>query len=828
MIEQKFIELIASQIASTPQQVASAIGLFDKGATLPFVARYRKDLTGNLDETKLEVILEQNVYFTSLLNRRDAILENIAKQEKLTEELRNRILSANDHTTLEDLYLPFKKQRRTKASVAREQGLEPLAERIWSQDPQAPSLQEMAASYSNPDKQISSVESALDGARHIMAEWVSLDADTRAEGRRKLHEEGILKTTAAKNSDEQKTKFEAYYDFSESLKQIPSHRFLAVMRGVRMGLLRLEIVMNDEEFIAELIAKFLKAPGTQYEEEIRSVVEDAYRRLLRPTIETEVLNIIRIKAEDDAIEVFRENAHKLLLAPPAGRLPVIGVDPGFRTGCKLAVIDDMGNYRDTATIYTTPPEADMETAEKTLLSLIEKYQVKAIAVGNGTGSREIARYIDELLKQHCSKDVFMMIVNEAGASIYSASKSAREEFPELDVTVRGAISIARRLQDPLAELVKLEPRTIGVGQYQHDVNQKRLREGLFRTVENCVNRVGVDVNTASVDLLRYISGVNVNVAENIIKFRNEQGGFKNRTQLMEVDGIGEKTFEQCAGFLRIQGGDTPLDATAIHPEAYPIVEQVSKTIGADMPELISNQAHLEKVDFSAFQTELIGAITLSDIKEELLKPGRDPRKEFMVPKFLEGVYSVEDLKEGMETEGVVTNVTDFGAFVDIGIHQDGLVHLSEMSNRFVRDPREVVGVGDIIKIKVIKIDKDLSRISLSMKALLPPAPSTKEYQTTSSSQQTTQSEPAQTYSKDEKSRSEANITKKPSNKEHPFGNSTSSHPGSKQTQKTRKKTSQQKSKQRPPQAQGQSNRSSNDNMNTTLADQLAALKDKFK
>ncbi len=827
MIEEKFVDLIASKVAVKPTQVTAAITLFDKGATVPFVARYRKDLTGNLDEVQLEAIEEQNVYFTSLINRRDAILENIAKQDKLTEELRERIQAAIDHTTLEDLYLPFKKQRRTKASVAREQGLEPLAEQVWAQAPDSAPVLTLAEAFVNPEKEVSTPEAALEGARNIMAEWVSLDVDTRAEGRNRLHEEGVLKTTATKNTEEQKTKFEAYYDFAEPLKRIPSHRFLAVMRGVRMGMLRLEILMDDDAFIAELIQKHLKAPDSLFAPEIKLVCEDAYRRLLRPTLETEVLNVVRSKAEEEAIEVFRENAHKLLLAPPAGRLPVIGVDPGLRTGCKLAVIDDMGNYVDSDTIYTSASEAELAKAEETLLRLMQTHGVKSIAVGNGTGSREIARFIDEILKKHQNEDVFMMIVNEAGASIYSASKSAREEFPELDVTVRGAISIARRLQDPLAELVKLEPRTIGVGQYQHDVNQKRLREGLFRTVENCVNRVGVDVNTASAELLRYISGINVAVAENIIKFRNESGGFKHRGQFMEVDGIGEKTFEQCAGFLRIRSGDSPLDATAIHPEAYPIVENMSKEIGVDTPDLIQNRDVLEKLDFSNFKTEVIGEFTLSDIRKELLKPGRDPRKEFRVPKYLEGIHKVDDLKEGMVAEGVVTNVTDFGAFVDIGVHQDGLVHLSEMSNKFVHDPREVVGVGDIIKVQVLQVDTELSRISLSMKALQPAPARAPRAQRGASPAAGGNDGGAQDAPKTAAQRRlQEGAPTRSSSERRPRRDGESG-------KITERRAPARKGRPKPkarPEAPEKAVAARNDknNLNTALADQLAALKDKFK
>ncbi len=720
MIEPKFIELIAGEVNARPAQVAAAIELFDRGSTVPFVARYRKDVTGNLDEVKLEAIETRNIQCIALINRRDAILGNIAKQGKLTDELRARIEAAEDQTTLEDLYLPFRKQRRTKASVARERGLEPLADFLWAQVPGDQTIESHAAPFIDSSKSISSPEEALEGARHILSERVAMDADVRAFLRDSMRKQGKVKACATKTAEGQRTKFEAYYDFTEDLKSIPSHRLLAVLRGARMGVLRMDIVLDDDALVQQLVERFIKAPGTAFEEHIRLVVADAYRRLLRPAIENEVVGMARKEADEEAIHVFRENAEALLLAPPAGRIVVLGADPGIRSGSKLAVVDNTGAYIESATIFPTEPKKDEEGAEKTLLELVEKHGIQAVAIGNGTGSRELAAFINGILKKAGKKDVFTVFVNEAGASIYSASKVAREEFPDLDVTIRGAISIARRLQDPLAELVKLEPRTIGVGQYQHDVNQKQLREGLYRTVESCVNRVGVDLNMASVDLLRYVSGIQMGTAQNIVQFRTEHGGFKNRRQLAEVSGIGEKTYQQCVGFLRITDGDNPLDATSIHPEAYGVVEQVAQAAGLEVSALIRNPEQLKTLDFEQAKNEIIGDLTLSDIRRELLRPGRDPRKEFRVPKFLEGVEKVEDIEEGMEMEGVITNVTDFGAFIDIGVHQDGLVHLSELANRFVRDPREVVKVGDIVRVKVIKVDKDNGRISLSRKALLPP------------------------------------------------------------------------------------------------------------
>lgn len=720
MIEQRFVEQIAAETSVRPEQVESAIRLLDKGATVPFIARYRKDVTGNLIDEVLERVEERNAYFTALISRRNAILENIGKQEKLTDELRAKIEAATDQTTLEDLYLPYKKQRRTKASIAIEQGLEPLADFIWDQRPGVAPLEEYAQAFMNAEKRVSSPEEALEGARHILAERVSVNADVRSGLRTRLIEEGILKSAATKNAAEQKTKFETYYDYAEPLKKIPSHRLLAVLRGERLGLLRMDLLLDDEKFEQELIAQFLKEPGSQYQEHVQTVVHDAYRRLLRPSIENEVINQVREHAEEEAIRVFRENARNLLLAAPAGRRTILGVDPGIRTGCKLAIVDNTGNFIDNATIYPLEPQKDEAGAEQTLRELLTKHDVQGVAIGNGTGSREVARFLEGVLKRHGNNDIFMVLVNEAGASVYSASKLARQEFPDLDVTVRGAISIARRLQDPLAELVKIDPKSIGVGQYQHDVNQRRLRESLYKTIETCVNVVGVDLNTASVELLRYISGIQIGTAQNIVEFRTKNGGFVSRKQLMEVSGIGERTFEQAAGFLRIPGAENALDATSIHPEAYAVVEAMAESIGVGVQELIGNPALLEKVDLEKFVTENIGNLALQDIRQELHKPGRDPRREFKVPKFIAGVESVDQLQEGMEAEGVVTNVTDFGAFVDIGVHQDGLVHLSEMANRFIHDPREVVKVGDVIHVRVLKVDKDHNRISLTMKRPIQP------------------------------------------------------------------------------------------------------------
>ena len=716
MLDPKFIERIATEVSVTPAQVATVIGLFESGSTIPFVARYRKDLTGNLDEVKLESISERHLYFSSLMQRRKSIVENIERQGRLTEELRAAINASMDKNTLEDIYLPFKKKRKTKASVAHEQGLDPLALYLMSQELGNQSIEEVAQTFVSAEKGVASPDAALQGARNIIAEEIAADAAARASIRERMLRDGKVRSVSTKNTDGKKTKFEAYYDFTEEVAKIPSHRLLAILRGVKEGFLRMELAVDDKAILNELLQRRIKDEASPFAPHIRAAVEDAYHRLIRPSIENEVVGVARQRADEDAIHVFRDNAKNLLLAAPAGRIRVIGLDPGHRTGCKLAVIDDTGSFLANATLF---PETQAEDSEKVLLDLIERYEAYAIAIGNGTGSREASKFVSGVLQKLRGKIAFSVLVNEAGASVYSASKVAREEFPELDVTVRGAISIARRLQDPLAELVKLEPRSIGVGQYQHDVNQKLLREGLHRTVVSCVNLVGVDLNTASVPLLRYVSGIQYGTAQNIVAFRTQHGGFRNRQQLLEVDGIGPKVFEQCAGFMRINGGDNPLDGTSIHPEAYPVVEQMAAAAATPVWDLIGHSEALSKMDLNQFSSPTFGALALKDVCSELARPGRDPRRTFQVPKFVEGVHDVNHLEPGMEIEGIVTNVTNFGAFIDIGVHQDGLVHLSEMANRYVRDPREVVAVGEIVKVKVINVDKELPRISLSIKALQP-------------------------------------------------------------------------------------------------------------
>ncbi len=817
-------------------QARATVALLEEQATVPFVARYRKEATGNLDEVAIRDIADRLEYFKDLLARRETILKSIEEQGQLTEALKKQINDCFEKNVLEDLYLPYRPKRKTKASVAMEKGLEPLGQFIWEQVPGEKSIEELADTFINPEKEVMTREAALEGALHIIAEWISENAEIRREVRELMMREGLVVSKAVKGKEEEKTKFEMYYDFKEPVPKIPSHRMLAIRRGVKEQILSFSIEIESEKALALITSKILKDADSPFASDLKNAIRDSYNRLLNPSIQSEVRSHLKEKSDTEAIKVFDANLTNLLLYPPAGPIMVIGIDPGFRTGCKLAVVDETGKFLEHATIYPTEPKKNIAAAERTLLDLVQKYHVKAIDIGNGTASRETDSFVRRFLRKYqtgepfefetadkgvaqsvpaineveaapapeaaiqeateadgeCevkkaaasiegsttleadeshetlavagiaenveplektvvpespvietatqepktppqplekTKDqpaipsdrlsVFSVIVNESGASVYSASDLARKEFPDLDVTVRGAISIARRLQDPLSELVKIHPKSIGVGQYQHDVDQNRLREGLEASVESCVNRVGVDINTASLELLKYISGLNQRAAKRIIEFRNQNGRFSSRQQMLQVPGFGEKTFEQAAGFLRIKGGENPLDDTAVHPESYAVVERMAAALNVAITELVGNTQLLEKLNIKQFVDEKNGEFTLSDIREELLKPGRDPRSQFVVPTFREDVKEVSDLKEGMELEGSVTNVTNFGAFVDIGVHQDGLVHVSEISNRFVQDPRTAVQVGQIVKVKVIGVDHAMKRISLSIKALLP-------------------------------------------------------------------------------------------------------------
>ena len=707
---------ISQQLSIPLKGMIAVIGLLDEGATVPFIARYRKEVTGNLDEVQIRDTQEKLEYFRELEERRETVLQSIGEQGKLTPELRARIEAALEKTELEDLYLPYKPKRRTKASMARERGLEPLAQYLWDQQAGAAPLAELAATFVSAEKGVASAGEALEGARHIIAEWVSENAEFRKSVRGMMMTEGVVASRAIEGAADPEGKFQMYAQYSEPAAKIPSHRMLAIRRGAKEGVLTFEIELEKEKPLAWLRSRVLRAPG-EWTPHLEEAIEDSYERLLNPSIQTEVRLELKDRSDEEAIKVFRENLENLLLSPPAGMLTVLAIDPGIRTGCKLAVVDDTGKFLENAVMYPFEPKNDLAGSVKTLASLIARHNVQAIAIGNGTASRETGAFVQDFLKQANLSEIFSVTVSESGASVYSASEIARQEFPDLDLTIRGAISIARRLQDPLSELVKVDPKSIGVGQYQHDVDQRRLKQSLEATVESCVNRVGVDLNTASWALLRYVAGINERTALKIVEFRNEHGKFRSRVQLTAVAGFGPKTFEQAAGFLRIRGGENPLDMTAVHPESYGVVGRIAESLGVTVEDLIARPELIEKVKLEGFATESVGMYTLGDIREELRKPGRDPREKFVAPKWRDDVKEIADLKPGMTLEGVVTNVTRFGAFVDVGVHQDGLVHVSELANRFVKDASEVVKVGQIVKVQVLSADPKAKRIALSMKAL---------------------------------------------------------------------------------------------------------------
>ncbi len=696
--------------------MVATITLLDEGATVPFIARYRKEVTGNLDEVQIRDTQEKLEYFRELEDRRVTVLETIGEQGKLTPELKTKIESVLDKSELEDLYLPYKPKRRTKATIARDKGLEPLAKAIWEQQQPVAGL---AAEYVSEEKGVANEADAFEGARHIIAEWINEDANFRKGLRQMMMEHGLVVSHAIEGKVDPEEKFKMYADYSEPVSKIPSHRMLAIRRGANEEFLSFEIELEQAKAFEYLKARVLKSQG-DWTPHLEQAIEDSYKRLLNPSIQTEVRLELKDRSDEEAIRVFKQNLENLLLAPPAGVIGTIGIDPGIRTGCKIAVVDDTGKFLEHTVIYPLEPKNDIVGAIRILAGLITKYNVRAIAIGNGTGSRETTAIVQDFLRQSNHSNVLCVVVNESGASVYSASDIARQEFPDLDLTVRGAISIARRLQDPLAELVKIDPKSIGVGQYQHDVDQRRLKQGLEGTVESCVNRVGVDLNTASWALLRYVAGISERTALHIVEYRNQHGRFKSRLEVKAVSGFGPKTFEQAAGFLRIRGGENPLDMTAVHPESYPVVEKIAESLSVSIPELIAKPELVEKLNIEGFKTESVGIYTLQDIREELLKPGRDPREKFVAAKFRDDVHEIKDLSEGMVLEGVVTNVTKFGAFVDIGVHQDGLVHISELSVRYIKEPSEAVKAGQIVKVKVLSADPKLKRIALSIKALQSP------------------------------------------------------------------------------------------------------------
>ena len=697
-----------------PFQVENAIKLIDEGNTIPFIARYRKEATGELSDEQLRDLFERLTYLRNLEKRKEEVIRLIEEQGKLTEELQNTIVSALTMTEVEDLYRPFKQKKKTRATIAKAKGLEPLANIIFEQKDKR-DINEIAKEFIDEEKDVKTVEEAINGAKDIIAEMISDVAEFRKDIRKIIYDKGVIATKASKD---EKSVYEMYYDYNEAVKKIPSHRILAINRGEKEDFLKVKIEETDDAILDYLNGKNL-VPDGSYKEIMLETIEDAYKRLIKPSVENEVRNELTDMAEEQAIKVFGQNAKKLLLQAPLKNLIVMGFDPAYRTGCKIAVIDDTGKLLATTTVYPTEPQNDTEGAKKKLLELINKYNINMIAIGNGTASRESEMFVADMIKE-VKHDIHYAIVSEAGASVYSASKLATEEYPDINVSLRGAISIARRLQDPLAELVKIDPKSIGVGQYQHDVNQNKLDESLTGVVEDAVNSVGVDLNTATPSLLKYVSGVSKTIANNIVKYRDENGKIKERKELLKVSKLGPAAFTQCAGFLRIIDGKNPLDNTSVHPESYDTAEKILASIGfssKDLKEKLPEvRANLNTVNVSKIANELgVGEPTVKDIIKELQKPGRDPRDDMPKPILRSDVLKMEDLQEGMILTGTVRNVIDFGAFVDIGVKSDGLVHISELSDKYIKKPMDVVSVGDIVKVRVIKVDLERHKVALSMR-----------------------------------------------------------------------------------------------------------------
>jgi uncharacterized protein len=701
------IRLIADTLNIPGKKIENTVGLLTGGATIPFIARYRKEVTGSLDEIQIADIQKELKKLEELEKRKESILNSIEEQGKLTDELRKKIESTYNMTVLEDLYLPYKRKRKTKASIAKEKGLEPLAQVIFMQKNN--NVEELAGNFLS--NEVKSVAEALQGARDIMAEWINENEQVRNKVRFAFKKEATIRSKLVKGKEEEAAKYRDYFDFEEPLKKCPSHRLLAIRRGEDEGFLRVYITPDEENTLFQLEKLVLKGYGAATDQ-VKEALKDSYRRLLEPSIETEFRNLSKDKADEEAIEVFTTNLRQLLLAPPLGQRKVLGIDPGYRTGCKVICMDESGNLLHNTTIYPHPPQSDEYMAQKTLVDLVDRYQIDAIAVGNGTAGRETMTLCS---KCQFNRAVEVFMVNESGASIYSASEIAREEFPDYDVTVRGAVSIGRRLMDPLAELVKIDPKSIGVGQYQHDVNQTKLKESLDLVVESCVNAVGINLNTASKHLLTYVSGLGPTLAQNIVNFRAENGTFNSRKQLKKVPRMGEKAFEQCAGFLRIRDAKNPLDNTAVHPESYHIVEQMAKDLNCTVQALIDSEQMRKSIDLKRYTTDTVGLPTLRDILSELAKPGLDPRGEAKAFEFAKNINSIEDLEIGMVLPGIVNNITNFGAFVDIGIKESGLVHISQLANKFVKNPNDVVSLQQEVKVKVTDIDRQRKRIQLSMK-----------------------------------------------------------------------------------------------------------------
>ena len=713
----KIAGVIAHELGVKEFQVQNTIKLIDDGNTIPFIARYRKEATGGLSDEVLRNLNDRLTYLRNLNKRKEEISKSIEEQGKMTDELKIQIENAITLSEVEDIYRPYKQKKRTRASIAKEKGLEPLATIIYLQTDKRPVL-EIAKEFINEEKGVNNEEEALTGAKDIIAENISDVAEYRKRIKQMCYREGLIKTKAT--NDEEKSSYEMYYDFSEKINRIPSHRILAINRGEKEDFLKVKLEKPEDTIINYIENDIIKG-NTEFTDILKETINDSFKRLIEPSIDREIRSDLTEKAEEQAIKVFGKNAKQLLLGSPIKGQTVMGFDPAYRTGCKIAVIDETGKVLDTATIYPTAPQNDVENSKKTLLDLIKKDNINIIAIGNGTASRESEQFVSDVIKE-ASKDVNYVIVSEAGASVYSASKLATEEYPDINVSIRGAISIARRLQDPLAELVKIDPKSIGVGQYQHDVNQKRLSESLSGVVEDSVNSVGVDVNTATPSLLTYVSGLNNSISKNIVKYRDENGKFKNRKELLKVAKLGKSAYEQCAGFIRIYDGDNPLEVTAVHPESYEIAENLLKEIDCKKQDLRDKEGlktikeKLANINIKETSKKLnTSEITLKDIIEELSKPGRDPREDMPKQILRSDVLKFEDLKEGMILNGTVRNVIDFGAFVDIGVKHDGLVHISEMSNNYVKNPAEIVSVGDIVKVKVIGIDNEKQKVKLSMK-----------------------------------------------------------------------------------------------------------------
>ena len=704
------INQIASGLNLEAWQVRNTLHLFGEGATIPFVSRYRKEKTGSLDEVQLMEIKKQSDRLQELDARRQTILDTITEQGKLTADLEKSILNAISMTELEDLYLPYKPKRKTRGSKAREKGLEPLAEMIMQQRSVNPAV--LAENYVN--EEVAGVEEALGGARDIIAEWINEDQRVRNAVRRVYERNAFVKSKLIKGKEEEGAKYADYFEFHEPLKRCPSHRLLALFRGEREGFLRVS-VEPEEEFALERINERVLRNNSACAEQVQTAAKDAYKRLLGPSIETEYRNLFKEKADDEAIRVFADNLQQLLLMPPLGEKSILAIDPGFRTGCKVVCLDKQGNLVHNETIYPHPPQRETSQAAKKVKSLVDAYKIEAIAIGNGTASRETEYFIRNYVR--FETDVQVYVVSENGASIYSASDVGREEFPDYDVTVRGSVSIGRRLMDPLAELVKIDPKSIGVGQYQHDVDQKRLQESLDQVVVSCVNKVGVQVNTASRHLLTYVSGLGPALVRNITDYIHENGPVKSRQELLKVPRLGCKAFEQAAGFLRIRGGEHPLDNSAVHPESYDVVEQMARDLGCSVNDLITDPAQRSAIKLEKYVTSETGLPTLKDILQELSKPGRDPRGRIKIFEFSQDVHQLEDVKAGMVLPGIVTNITRFGAFVDIGVKQDGLVHVSQLADKYVSDPSQVVKLHQHVKVKVLEVDLVRKRIQLSMKGL---------------------------------------------------------------------------------------------------------------